>query len=732
MPQPHSALITASSNTALDTAIGRVAEPSPDKLRLRGIFFAILRVNDINTIASWAEPFLDYLSQSYYSIPYTKQKTSIERLVSIVNQKARAKLRQLDRERHTVSPDNLSYLIGALLDKEVALCHSGGANAYLLHCMSKNGGPKRYRWIHITSSDVAVSGEVLAPTATTIISGKISEQDTLFICTESVAEALSLEKIQTTIAELPMSGVHTILKKQLEAVGGRRGYAAIVIRALEPAHYLSATKSDQSMATLRDYEQGANRLLMIPSARPWKRLWQVFRELLTKPTKKSIPRPTAAKIKSLGWRIGKRLRQLMGIMGYLVVRATLFVIHKATDIPRLMSINGLTNLHTKTTKYIDDTINNITAKLNTLPKSAKRLLIIALLLGFLFVQSLVFLALKQTRESNIAETNHIVNEINESLDQAQANIIFDNYALAQTLTLKAEALLATLPNKTREERSRSQILASSIADIKAKLERLTVIDNPTTVATLTNVFNNPQGILVTANTILLYNSQTSFAIVNPANKTVTSQTISDNTESLSSGKIDDVGNFVFRRAGGGLAVVDLKTDTLTRQNIADEPTAHGDFVFYGNRLYLIDPAQSQIWRYRAEPGGYGNRAPWVEENAPAVSEAVSIVVDGHVYLLSAKGKLTRLSGGTVEQNWLSEPLISLNGALTKLLSPEDSTLLYALAPEDKRVVVWEKESGKLRAQYSLPSLNNIKDFAVDEENKMIYILTDEAVVNFKF
>ncbi len=52
--------------------------------------------------------------------------------------------------------------------------------------------------------------------------------------------------------------------------------------------------------------------------------------------------------------------------------------------------------------------------------------------------------------------------------------------------------------------------------------------------------------------------------------------------------------------------------------------------------------------------------------------------------------------------------------------------LYILDRQSKRLLIFTKE-GNLSSQYRFPSLNNIKDFSLSDDQKAAYILNDNAV-----
>lgn len=67
---------------------------------------------------------------------------------------------------------------------------------------------------------------------------------------------------------------------------------------------------------------------------------------------------------------------------------------------------------------------------------------------------------------------------------------------------------------------------------------------------------------------------------------------------------------------------------------------------YGGRLYLLDPAAGQIWRYLPQNGGFGGEAePYFSSEAPPLSGARDMAVDGNIYVLFEDGEVARYLEG---------------------------------------------------------------------------------------
>lgn len=126
-------------------------------------------------------------------------------------------------------------------------------------------------------------------------------------------------------------------------------------------------------------------------------------------------------------------------------------------------------------------------------------------------------------------------------------------------------------------------------------------------------------------------------------------------------------------------------------------------------LYFLDPGENTIWRYGRDANGAFQEP--VSKNLAKLdySNAVSVTVDGAVYVLSSDGTISKTYADEKQDfvvDGLSEPFKNP----TKILADKNAETgkLYVLDPQNSRVVVLGK-SGKYQAQYVLPEVTDLID-----------------------
>lgn len=742
MSQRFAITIAITPPTALDTVAGRVAERP--ETEVAGIFFALIHLDDIAAITPWVPSFLQFLEDTYYQAMMAEPAPSIEQAIGITRQRARTQLQQMARETRADSISSLGFCIGALQGRDVSLAHNGNVRALLLHEMRRAGSLEpSYRWIDITKAQSEGHESAIA---STVVSGMVSDNDTLFVTTESVTDSLSLEKLQRTMGSVPLEGARSIIERQLKTIGGRRSFGTLLLRPTtrrEPTPEQVTT----SMNTLTEREAGTSTLLVQAGAKSWKNVWQKIRTKtptnprsapaaapspVTQSRARSMPAPLQRSTRPVGWQLGQFVRRLASAIGAVV--ALLIITPLRLALSFFNNRQERLALVGRERQRIDAFLTTITTRLRRLPHTAQRMLVIALLFAFLFVQSLVFLADRRSRGLDTSTNRSLAAAIQANLDEAESDLIFGNNQHAIGLLSDANTKLNDLTGTSRTDQAVRDLLMKKLQELSAKIERVVNVDAPTTVANVTSAtFTTPLGVVLANGTLVVYGEQVDRLMTVPltTNQVTETTIVASGVGVLRQALVSDAGQAVFLHADKGVANLDLTAATLTgvpMDEAIENPTA---LSFYNSRLYLLDAGQNQIWRYQLSGGRYTNRSPWLKGNVGDLSAASGLTVDGTIYLLLKDGHIKKYASGT-EQAWNMEMPFGSNNNVTRLQSTADGKNLYALDATRKRVIVWEKESGRLLAQYAFPTASKLLDFAADEKGNTLYVLTDTAILKTSF
>ncbi len=135
-----------------------------------------------------------------------------------------------------------------------------------------------------------------------------------------------------------------------------------------------------------------------------------------------------------------------------------------------------------------------------------------------------------------------------------------------------------------------------------------------------------------------------------------------------------------------------------------------DVAEYADRrfMYFLDPVGNTIWRYGRDQNNFQAA---VAKNVAKLdfSKAVSLAIDGAVYVLSSDGNITKTYADE-KNEFIIDGLTDALNEPTKILADknQDTGRLYILDPKNNRVVVLSK-SGKYQSQYIFPGYNDLLD-----------------------
>ncbi len=155
------------------------------------------------------------------------------------------------------------------------------------------------------------------------------------------------------------------------------------------------------------------------------------------------------------------------------------------------------------------------------------------------------------------------------------------------------------------------------------------------------------------------------------------------------------------------------------QSIADIKT-------YLTYLYVLTPKANQIYRYPRAEGGFGEGINWFRSPVD-ISETNNLAINDYI-LIAFENEIKAYSRGKLKESLKFEtPNIPLK--IERIYSSPNLNYIYALDRENKRIVQYSKE-GKIVVQYINAEFSKVKNFAVDEKSKQIYLLTQREISKF--
>ncbi|HSW87540.1 MAG TPA: hypothetical protein VLG12_00060 [Candidatus Saccharimonadales bacterium] len=160
------------------------------------------------------------------------------------------------------------------------------------------------------------------------------------------------------------------------------------------------------------------------------------------------------------------------------------------------------------------------------------------------------------------------------------------------------------------------------------------------------------------------------------------------------------------------------------KNDSDWTDVSGFGTYLGN-FYLLDKKADQILKFTKASDGFG-KTNYFSDTAPTLSQAISLTIDGSIWILSTDGSIKKFTKGKQDQFTIGK-LDKPFSHPTRIVTNADIDNIYILDNGNKRVVVLKKDDGSVVNQYGANELQKAKDIDVDEKNKKIYLLIDNKI-----
>ena len=157
--------------------------------------------------------------------------------------------------------------------------------------------------------------------------------------------------------------------------------------------------------------------------------------------------------------------------------------------------------------------------------------------------------------------------------------------------------------------------------------------------------------------------------------------------------------------------------------ITEDSHEINDITTYNSRLYILSASKNNLFRYARN---YTSRETWIKEDLD-IRDAVSIAIDGYVYILKSGGEVIKLLSGYSDNFQISpvSPQI-INASKLKISGTSEKGYIYILESANKRLIVFDK-TGKFILQYKIEQFDNLKDFIVLEKEQKIIFLNNNSI-----
>lgn len=709
------------------------SEPTPLEEKNLGRIFILTEIEASDDIyEELIELINDEFNHHYYRSEDFDTELALEQSLQKLNKKLQEAIAEIGKEwLH-----KLNIVIAVLKGDEMHFTQLGTAQAFLI---------QNDQIINVIDSAKAKTQQVNAlKIFSNVLSGKLNQNSALVFCTESLLDYLSPEKIKKTVLENTPKKAADHLEKILSEDGTQTNFTALIMK-MQLAYKKSPAKKqisieqaeeedDDSMDELITKEKTTTELLK-PSV--WSSVkgsigsWKGEKEK-TPPnseTKNDFTQDLPEQKKEGSQKalsITKKILAFFKHVGLQIVAAILFVFKKIFGMVRQPKEyrNKFDSLPGKTTGKVSQIVNWF--KKLSLPR--KILLVLVIVAIFVFAQTVVYKGKSQETAEEKTQYEQNLTDAENQINEAKADLLMNNEAGAREKLDQANNLLTPIPDKKDYEERKSTLLAS-MQEQYDKINHVEQLYEPRQVADFTqinaslsigeialigdNIYGFDQNNLSVYQSGL--ESQEAKVVISDETKQITALTKDSAATVLA--MLDDQSFVQFN------PVLEKYSDVSI--DLPSKETTFQDLVVYGPRLYILETKIGQIFKHTKSGDDYGAPERWLDDNV-SVNNALSIAIDGSVYVLKPDGKLLKLYAGVKEEDFNLEEFSPAITQATQVYTNENTQNIYLLDPGEKRLVVYDKQ-GKLAKQYTSGMFDNLLAMEIDEINKKAYLLNNAQV-----
>ena len=616
--------------------------------------------------------------------------------------------------------NELDMIIGIINNNTVHL--SGAGNIYTLLVHNNQLTP-------LLSKNTNKSSKIFED----IISGELNSNDSLIASTNSLFDYISQGKIKQITKQYNPYDTVIEIKKLLDTVPDFVTFNSLIIKKTDSKpkalHKEEKNWKDQNFfsdeedenETIEDIEEYEDDIEeeyeeeiveeKIKEVKP-----KINNELKSPKTKWVIDFKAFKKIELIN-KIDKIIKYIINILNK-IKNVILYIFNKIKNIfSFIKSKEYREETEEKSIKKIKTKVDKKYNWFKSLEKQ-KRIALIGLTITLLlFIQGLVFILQNKSEKTTDENYNKAINQINESLLEVKALLIYNDEQGAEDILLAIQDIIENIEINNNEQKESIEALKEEIRRKINEVRHINEVDSPLELFDLSTILTTSKQIVQKDGNFYILDDTKLYLL---QDDTVTELIDFPNGITLSNWPqkdkliLSNIDNYV-------IFDINDKTTTNIPFNKAAGNTAVKDALIYSDNLYVLDNINNQIFKYPEYGQSFGDGTPWLQ-GTQDLTQASSFTIDGNIYVINNGGEIEKYSKGQKEQFSYHKPrpLINNNSIIKTF---KDSDYLYIIDPYNNRIIILDKE-GNIKDQFTSNKFNNLIDLAVDVEEKNIYLLNN--------
>lgn len=705
-----SQLIVKPSKNASTTSEVYIAQPNHEQESLGGKLFVMI---EIESDKGWDIKVIDFLINNIHKNYYESDKLLLRQRIQTLKtehifETALTKTNNdfenfIKNEKIQITNNLINITAGIINEDKIHFVNTGKNKVFLIY---KTNSEEEYKIIDIVKQ--SQSNEPIFDDKklfSNVISGEIPKKGNFLITNEALPEYISEKQLTQIITTLPPAGAVEQIKNTLTKINSYISFLAVLIKntTIEKPSVESTSKpsTHESIINLNKTEETTENILT-PSG-----------IINTKKIQAKIPQILIKKQEN---------QSTLTLKDKILTKRKTNIIKKITVIFKLF-FGIFANLYKKIVNNKSQGDTNKEKKIN---RKGKILLLVACFFIILFVINTIRTGNQNQQDTQKQSEEDLAALIEQKQNKAESSLLYSNEEKAGELFNEIEELMKQLPQETEEQKVKYNELNTKLNLQLEKIRRITKIENPQEIANLKQINGsaNPKNIILAENKIYAGDTeQNSIYTVDLTDNTITTINTKADTKLQFPVILSDKSILYFNNQNIlKIITPEDAIDNLDITLLVDSNNIKAADV-YNNRLYLLS-TENQIYRYNPSNQGFGSAYSWIQETINT-TDAINMSIDGYIYILKQNGEVIRLLKGFTEEFKIEtiEPELT---SPTKIFASIDNDFLYIMEPLNNRLIIFDKE-GEFIAQYQSDKFDNLSDFIIDEENKLMYFLNGSSI-----
>ncbi len=720
-----------------------ITEPSNEKERQKGYFFAVCELNNTTTKdIVRLQNIVDEIESRYYEAPQNINENSLETVLKNIN-------------RENQPPENESVqrhcVVGVIKDQEIVFSFCGHPKMLLFYKAKDDS----YKQMDLISTNQDETDDQLF---SQIVEGKITVNDFLFISTPQLNEYFNDDRLIKIITTRSSRQSAQHIERILSDIRNESSFGGMVIQLNEEKpslmtnlkrRPLSKGESEKSLHDLFATEKNTAST-MSPSLFPNinDRIKTAFQKEPDNESKKGLdiqPTIIPAEINSAHLRqyhakpptpqktdfykqfLKTALKTIFVGLKYTVNYIWLFlliILNLLIKISHFISLLFFlaTNYQHRRRNILENWSqqwHSFKLGIKNLPKTTKIFFTFSALILIIFISSIFFIQRNQLRLAQEKQSQQIIREIIAHKDAAESSAIYKDSSNTLNESQMVKQLISKLDCKKykKECDTFNQQIESVLAQIRK--ETIATPDlifdwnkQEMNLAYLTKINNQILILSTDSSTIIIYD------LLTKQSKYLTTSLI--NFNGIAVPKENDYAAILSNNKI--ITLYDPKNSSLTTAEVSYPNTDAkiNDLIIYNRRLYSLDVTNNQIYKHENIKNGFGQGKEWIKDISVNIKNGLSLTTDGDMFISQTDGSIEKLTAGNKQPFEILEldPILKTGG---QIWTYTDKQYIYLLDSINKRLIILQKD-GHLKSQITAKEWKNPKSMIVDEQNKTAFVL----------